>query len=317
MAETASLNLNPRAVIGANMPPLLEQLTEETKLLVQRADDLIGGASRAVVTDRDSAERATLLAGMLRDHIKLIDKAREERKLPFLRDGRIVDAHFGAIESRLATYDPKGKVIGGPLHTVVSKVDRYRRDEEAKAASERARLEEAARVERAKAAAALRAQQEAEERERRAAEEAARKVREADEAVRRATDAATREKIQREAAEARAVQQREEHAARQREMEAQLEQERSASRAAALERQADHTVAGPIDSGLGVKASARKVVIVTIDDLGKAARHCIKVAEPEMREVVQKIFDRLARAKVRNLPGATVTDDSTTTIRGA
>ena len=175
MAETASLNLNPRAVIGANMPPLLEQLTEETKLLVQRADDLIGGASRAVVTDRDSAERATLLAGMLRDHIKLIDKAREERKLPFLRDGRIVDAHFGAIESRLATYDPKGKVIGGPLHTVVSMEDRYRRDEEAKAASERARLEEAARVERAKAAAALRAQQEAEERERRAAEDAARK----------------------------------------------------------------------------------------------------------------------------------------------
>ena len=313
MPDADLLDLNPRAVIGANSPPLAEQLAEETKPLELRATDLIGGAARAVVTDRDSAERATLLVGMLRDHVKLIDKTREERKLPFLRDGRIVDAHFNAIEGRLVTYDPKGKVIGGPLHNVLSMVDKFRRDEEAKAAAERARLEEAARVERQKAEAAARAQREAEEREAQAAREAAEKVRRAEEEARRAGDRAA----QAAAARARAEQAQAEAEASQRRMAAELEQRRSAEAAAVFERQAVNTVAGPIDSGLGVKASGRKVPVVTIDDLGKAARHAIKVAEPEMREVVQKIFDRLARAKVRDLPGATVREETSTMIRGA
>ena len=299
--------------IGHNLPPLQEQLVDETVEIEKRAADLVGSADRAIVTDRTTAEKATLLVGMMRDHLKVINEAREARKRPFLESGRTVDAHFNGIAGRLATFDAKGKVVGGPMGIVADKVDKFRREEEARAEAERRRLAEEARIEREKAEAAARAQREAEERAASAAREAEERIRRAEEEARRAGDRAAAEA----AARARAEQEKVEADARRRRMEAELEARRSADAAAALERRAEAAVAAPIDSGVGVKASARKTTVVMIDDLGKAARHCLKVAEPEMREVIQKVYDRLARAKVRDLPGATVREDSSTVFRTA
>jgi len=306
-------DINPRAVIGGNLPPLAELLSTETADLDKRAADLVAGAGRAAVTDRESAEKATLLAGMIKTHLADIDTAREARKRPFLEAGRTVDAHFNGIAGKLATFDPKRKVIGGPLFSVLSMIDRFRREEEAKAAAERARLEAEARAAREQAAAAERAQREAEQREAEAARHAAEKVRQAEAEARRAGDRAAAEA----AARARAEQARADAEASERRLAAEIEQKRQAEAAAELDRRAAAASVAPIDSGLGVKASGKKVTVVTIDDLGKAARHCVKVAEPEMRDLVQKVYDRLARAKVRDLPGATVREDTTTMIRSA
>lgn len=304
-------SINPRAVIGNNEPPLADALVEETAEIANRADDLVAGAERAAVTDEEGAKRATLLGGMIKDHLKVIDAAREIRKKPYLEAGRAVDAHFNGLAGRLASFDQKGKVVGGPLMNVLTMVDKFRREEEAKADAERRRLEEMARVEREKAEAAARAQREAEEREARAAVEASEKVRRAEAEATRANDRVA-EAL---AARARAEQEKAEEAARSRRLAAEIEQRRSADAAAELDRAAAASRATPIDTGLGVKASSRKVKVVTIDDLGKAARYCVKVAEPEMRETIQRIYDRLARAKVPDLPGATIREDTALTIR--
>ncbi len=312
MPETAELPLPPR---DHNQPPLDEILPEESRALSIRAALLVDQAMKAVVRDEETAQMTTLVAGLIKDHLGVIDKARDERMRPFLTATRTVNAHYNAIAGTLATLDAKGKPIAGPLFDTLTKIDEYRRKKEAEAAAERRRLEEEARKQREAAEAAERAQREAEERERRAAEDAARRIREAEETARRATDAASREKAQREAAEARAIQQREEHAARQREMEAELTQRRAAEEAERLDRQAAATTATPITSAYGVKASRRTVWKVTITDLTAALRHARRINEKAIQESVQVIFEAQVRAGVRSLPGAEVAEDSATTIR--
>ena len=306
-----ALETNPRAVIGGNLPPLTELLPTETAEIERRAADLIGGVERARVTDRESAERATLLAGMIKTHLTTIDDAREARKRPYLEAGRTVDAHFNGIAGRLATFDPKKKVIGGPLYNLIGLVDKFRRDEEAKAEAERQRLAEAARIEREKAAAAEQARREAEEREAAAAAAAAERVRLAEEEARRAGDREAAAK----AAQARAEQAQAEAVAGAARLAADIERRRTEAAAAELERQAAAVVALPIDSGLGVKASGRKVWKAEIDDLTTAIRHARRVDESTIRAAVQQIFDRQVKAGVRTLPGARVIEDSTTVIR--
>ncbi len=306
-----TIEANPRAVIGGNSPPLAELLPTETVDLEQRTADLIGGAERAKVTDRDSAGRATLLAGMIRDHIGVIDAAREVRKKPYLEAGRTVDAHFNGIAGRLATFDPKKKVIGGPLFTVLGMVDQFRREEDARVEAERRRLEEEARVERLKAAAAEMARIEAEEREAAAARAAAERVRLAEEEARRAGDREAAAK----AAQARAEQAKAEAEASERRLAADIERRQAEARAAEIDRQAAAATAKPIDSGLGVKASGTKVYRAEITDLTAAIRHARKVNEAAILATVQQIFDRQLKAGVRVLPGARVIEDSKTVIR--
>lgn len=297
-----------------NEPPLSELLPEETVALSSRAEQLADSAGRAVVTDDDTASKATLLAGMMKETLSDIDKARDARKRPFLEAGRMVDAHYHGIEARLAIYDQKRKLIGGPLFHVVGLVDAYRIKKEAQLAAERRRLEEEARRQREAAEAAARAQREAEERERLAKEEADRRVREAEEAARNATSLLAREKARREAAEATAVRQREEAAARDRQIAAEIEQRQRMDAANRLDREANQTVATPIRTGYGVSASRRTVWKVEIDDLTAAIRHCRKVDEATILAAVQQIYDRQVRAGVRSLPGARVVEDSITRI---
>lgn len=84
-----------------------------------------------------------------------------------------------------------------------------------------------------------------------------------------------------------------------------------------LERQAEAIqTKSAIDTGVGVKAGGRQVTVVRIDDIKKAAAHCLKVALPEMKAVIQTVYERLARARVQTLPGATITQETRTIIRG-
>lgn len=298
-----------------NDPPLSEVLPEETRELSARATMLIEQADKSVVKDEETAQKTTLLAGMIRDHIGDIDKAREVRKKPYWDAGKMVDSHFNGIAGQLATFDNRNKVIAGPLFKVMGLLDEYRRRKEAAAEVERRRLEDEARKQREAAEAAERAQREAEERERRAAEEAQRRIREAEEAAQRANSAAAREKAQREAAEARAAQEREAAAARQRQMEAELEQRRRQEEANRLDRQAAATTAAPVTTAYGVKSGRRTVWVVKIEDLTKAITHARRIDTAAVQVCIQQIYEKQVRAGVRSLPGAIIEEDSATTIR--
>ena len=308
-------DINPRAVIGGNEPPLTEQLIEETAEFTKRVKQLESNAEKATATNDETAQKATLLAGLMKDVLGEIDKAREDRKRPFLVAGRQVDAHFNGIAGLLATTDTKGKLVSGPLFKVLGLVDEYRRKKEAEAAAERRRLEEEARKQREAAEVAERAWLAAEERERQAAEAAARRIREAEEAARLATTKAAREKAQREAAEAEALRQREAAAAQKRQHEAALAALDADREAGRLERQAEATIAMPLMTPYGVSARRRTVWIADITDLNAALRHAITVDRAAIVAAVQQIFDRQVRAGVRELPGATVREDSGTSIR--
>jgi uncharacterized membrane protein YqiK len=295
--------------IGHNNPPLAEMLVEETADLSKRAADLLAGAARATVTDRETAEKATLLVGIMKAFGAKVEELRDARKKPFWDAGKMVDAHFKALRSKVVGEDPNK--LGGEAARIAGLVDQFRRDEEARAAAERRRLEDEARAEREKAEAAARAQREAEERERLAAEESARKIREAEAAARRAGNAATQAEVARLQQAAAAEIAKNEAAARERRLQAELQQER----AAALDRQAAATVAVPINAGNGVKAHRRTVWSVAITDLNAAIKHARKLDEAAIQAVVQNIYDRQVRAGVRTLPGAEVTEDSATSIR--
>jgi flagellar biosynthesis GTPase FlhF len=297
------------------MPPFDQLLPEESAEMRSKAALMIERAEKAVAKDDETVASTLLLAGIMTDHIALLNKARDERMRPFLTATRVVNGHYNAIIGTLATFDTKGKVIGGPLFKLRSMVDEYRRKIEAEAAAERRRLEEEARKQREAAEAAERARQAAEERERQAAADAERRVREAEEAARLATTKAEREKANREAAEAETLRQKEANAARQRQHEAALAALDAEREADKLQRQAEATTAAPLTTAYGVSARRRTVWAAEVVDLNKALRHCITVDRAAVVACVQTIYDKQVRAGVRNLPGAEVKEESATTIR--
>jgi hypothetical protein len=120
--------------IGHNAPPLPELLREETADLSTRTAELLGAVGRCAVSDEDTANRATTLARMIADHLKIVDNRRTERKAPILEAGRQIDGHFKTLA------DP----LDGGKRKVVAMIDAYRKDQERLAAAERARLEAAA-----------------------------------------------------------------------------------------------------------------------------------------------------------------------------
>ena len=277
--------------IGSNSgASLAEVLAETTAAMAQRAADLAAAAGRAAVTDDETAGKATVLAKMIRDHVGLVDEAREQAKRPYLEAGRTVDAHFGGIIGQLVTYDAKKKPAGGPLHAVLGMVDAWRAEQDRLAAVERKRLEDEARAAREAAAAAERAREEA---ERRAAAEAA-----------KAAAAGDRE------AAARAEADR-----AQRALAAEVERRQAAEHAAELERQAAAARPATIDTGLGVKASARTTYQGTIVDFDKAIRWAVKLDRPAILAAVQSVVDRQVRAKNHAIPGVEVAAVTSTVIR--
>lgn len=303
--------LSPPIGHNSGLTNLGDILVEETAALRQRAEHLAAGAGRCVITDDETAGKATLLAKMLKEHVKVIDEARTSAKDPYLTAGRAVDAHFAELTRLIAIVDSKGKVIGGPLANVLGMVDSYRREQDAKAEAERRRLEEEARRQREAAEAAERARREAEEKAAREAEEARRRIEEAAHAAREAGDREAAEKAARERAEA----EKRASEARAASLQAEMESRKRQEEAEALERQAAETKTAAIDSGLGAKASGRKVCRVEITDLKAALKHALKVDEASVLAAVQAIYDRQVKVGVRTLPGAVVHESTVTVIR--
>lgn len=304
--------LDERHQIGANHPPLADILTQETVDLRHRADELVATAALMDVTDEDTAGRATALVKMIKDHAADIEKARQVRKEPNIQEGRTIDGHFNAMKAPLIGED-KGK-LGGAAGPLDQKITALRKQREAEAAAERARLEEAARMERENARKAEEARQAAEAEQRRAAAEAERKIEEAQAAAAAAGHAALADKLAREQAEARAERDRHEAQLRERNLQAEIDRRKAEDAARELERLAAETKPAAI-GGYGAKASGREKWTATITDLKLALKHAMKVDEEAIRAAVQGIYDRQVKAKVRSLPGATVTEDSTTTYR--
>jgi len=284
MTDQMEIQYPDRPGIGHNVGPELDDLPEDwTSALRSRAEVLVEQAAAAHVNDEESSQQCLLLAGLIRDHIKQIDKEREETKRPYLAKCREIDNVYKDIEALLVLRDPRQRPVSGPLVEVVGRVDSWRREQERIAAEKRRALEEEARRKREELAAAQR------ERERQAAEAAAeaRKKQEAEDQA---------------AARARRHQQELEDSKRQVEIEN-------------LERQAAATVPQPQRNVYGVSAHRRPVYKVAITDLTAALRHARKLNEASLRAVVQQIYEAQVRAGVRELPGATVTADSATTIR--
>ena len=138
--------------LGHNLPPLQEQLADETTELVQRRDELVGSADRAppTITDELIATKVADLVRLIAACIKNAEAARVSRKEPYLAAGRLVDAHYK-------------NNITGPLETVKRDLERrltlYQRqkaeeERRAREAEARRQAEEAERQRREAEAAA-------------------------------------------------------------------------------------------------------------------------------------------------------------------
>lgn len=141
-ADTLPVNiLAGRPEPGHNRPPLEELLAEELTPLRERAHDLLDAAGHArIETPADAGAVADLIV-LLREHERIIDRARAERKKPLLADCRKIDAAFGALiapmaRARLGDQDSIGLVetLGrwqaangdAPVHAQVASISRRR-----------------------------------------------------------------------------------------------------------------------------------------------------------------------------------------------
>jgi hypothetical protein len=266
--------------IGHNLPPLGEQLVLETIALETRIAERVASAQeRAVVATADDAERATLLLAMMRELYDEVDAARQERKAPYLLAGRQIDEHYSNLLLPLVGPSPKQRMAGA-YGELLSRLDSFRRRQEAAAAAERARLEIEADRQREVARAAERA--------------------------RLAAEAAQRSAVDKAAAEK----------ARREKVEAELTARKAQDAAAQFDARAEAAEAPQtIHSGYGQKAVRRTIWRVEITDLSAALRHCLTVDQHKIREAVQAVYDRQLRAGVRELPGAKIITDSTTQVR--
>jgi len=132
---------NTLAGLGHNLPPLDEILREEIAPHLERDDELIAAATQSRIAGLDDAERVTTLVALIRDQERILARAHEERKAPFLRDGRLVDrAYHPEIKRLLATRTELERMLTRWKAT---------RDEEARL--ERERLAEQQRLREAEA----------------------------------------------------------------------------------------------------------------------------------------------------------------------
>jgi len=285
------------AKIGHNLGPELPEIDLDgwTDSLLLRAQVLVEQAANTTVADHTSVQEATLLAGLIRDHVDLIEAERKETKAPYLAKTREIDNKYNTLKAMLALYNQKGAVVSGPLFNILRQIKAYQDEQQRIQEEEQRRIQEELRRKREEQEAAARAQREKEEALKR---EQAEKI--------RAEELEQDEKIRAE----RAAQIRAEREQTDREQaERQVEIEK-------LERQADHAAAPqPIRSVYGVSAHRRPVYKVEIVDMTAALRWCRKLNEAALLAVVKQIYEAQVRAGVRDLPGAKVTSDSAPVIR--
>ena len=84
--------------------PLDELLREEIAPQIEHDDQLIDAARSSRIAGAGDAEKVAVLVALIRDQERILTRAHEERKAPFLRDGRLVDRTWKPeIERLLAT----------------------------------------------------------------------------------------------------------------------------------------------------------------------------------------------------------------------
>lgn len=132
-----------------------EDALEQRDGFLERVDQLVGAAERAVAVDQDTAGRCADLGRQIAAAVKVVEGERETIKRPYLEAGRAVDAAAKMHTAKLLA--AKQRVAG--------KVDTFVREERARVEAERRRADEARRAEEARLAE-----------ERAAAEAAGRKV---------------------------------------------------------------------------------------------------------------------------------------------
>src|SRR5215831_2632572 len=145
------------AKIGHNLGPELPEIDLDgwTDSLLLRAQVLVEQAANTTVADHTSVQEATLLAGLIRDHVDLIEAERKETKAPYLAKTREIDNKYNTLKAMLALYNQKGAVVSGPLFNILRQIKAYQ--------DEQQRIQEELRRKREEQEAAARAQREKEE----------------------------------------------------------------------------------------------------------------------------------------------------------
>lgn len=127
-------------MIGHNSLDDAERLTvdlaESNIDVVERADELAGGADRCAVVDEDTAGKATLLVKQIIAAIRITEERQRQAKRPYQQLAEVAFDFFKPHLGRLS--DAKAKALG--------KLDGYRREVERIAAEARRKAEEEAKA---------------------------------------------------------------------------------------------------------------------------------------------------------------------------
>lgn len=266
--------VNTRAVIGGNEPPVEERIAMEFReaLLSERGDfevkmaGAIGAVERAAVSDDETLGKAGDLDNILRACERHIEETHGEVKRPYLIAGRAVDAERKKLDGPLADARQRLKA---KMNDYMAKREAERRAEQARIAAEQRAAEEAAR-------AAEQRRIEAE----RAAEKAARDAQQAgDEAAAEAARLAKEEadKAMRDA-------------------------ERAMHSAAFAPTAAIKD--GPVRSDTGATVSGTKVWHSEVEDFTKALK-AVK-SDPKVQDAIAAAVQRLVKAGQREIAGVRI-----------
>jgi hypothetical protein len=162
--EPEVVDLNPRAVMGANEPPIEEQIAMEFReaLLSERPDFLVRMESaveavgRAEVVDDETLGKAGDLAKILRACESYVAEVHKAVKEPHLARSRACDAEKNALTGKITVARSR---LADVMNAFMAKREAERRAEEMRRAAEaRAAAEAAAKAEREAREAELAAQ---------------------------------------------------------------------------------------------------------------------------------------------------------------
>jgi hypothetical protein len=264
---------NPRAVIGANRPPLDELVPMEFKeeLLRERPDFLVkldqitSSADRVIVTNDEELGRAGDLTKLFRAAASHINATHTTVKAPYLLGGRLADAERNTLNAQL---DEAKRKTDARMNT-------YMAEREAKERAERDRI---AREEREAAAKAAAAQRDREAAEKAASDAAIAAAAAGDDAAK----AAAWEAQQAANAAARAADE--------------------AQAAAALAPAASK--AEPVRSDAGATVSGKQVWNSEVEDYAAAFK--VVKTDPKVREAIEAAVARLVRAGQREIKGVRI-----------
>lgn len=136
----------PDASIGHNQPPspieaLIQDLRDQNRDLIERADELRGGLDRCIVTDDESAGKAQLLAEMAHKAAKLGEERQKEAKRPH---AELAAAAFDFFKPALTT-------LSEVKRAALNRLDSYKDEQRRLAEAARRKLEEEARQQREEA----------------------------------------------------------------------------------------------------------------------------------------------------------------------